>query len=186
MKDLLDKFERLQLDKNKIILILAVAAVIVVLDVAFIIGAQFKAIKNISLKVAQLNKDANTLNGDLIAMKQGQAKPKITHKVKKIISESDLPSLVQDIDTLAKNNSIKIIQIKPGWGAGDKSGPVGDFSQVSILLDLNCAYQHLGSFVNDLENAEKFMAVQEMEISPLGNDYLQQKVKLVLKTYVKK
>ncbi len=188
MTQILSKLQNFPLDKKKIIAILAFVAVLVFLDVSFIIKAQIKSIKNVSGKVANLKKKIDTLNNELALMKQVQVerKLKVPPKVKKIISGSDLPALIQDIDALAKKNNVRVTQIKPGWSMGDQKIAVGNFSPVSILLEMNCNYHQFGSFINDLENAQNFIAVEQMEIVPLGNDCFQQKIKLLLRTYVKK
>jgi Tfp pilus assembly protein PilO len=183
MIDLLDK---LQLDKKKIIIILAISLVVLFLDIAFIISLQAKSLKGASLKAAKLKKDLSALDKDLALMKQPQGKPKISKKVKKIISESDVPYLIQFIDETARKNKVSISQIKPERSAQDTKAGIGNFKPVFILLEGTCVYHNLGRFIAELENAPDFVSVCELRITPDPGNYLQQKVRLLLKTYVKK
>jgi len=178
----------IKLDKKKIIIILAAAAVIAFLDVAVLMKRQLEGIKSSSVKVAKLSKELKTLARDLDLMRQSQAKPKVSVKAKKIISQSDIPYLIQDIYDLAGKNSVKIMQAKPSQDARGQASTTqtGNFSPVYIQLELSCTYHRLGKFINDLENAGQFIAVEEIKILPDAKDPLQQRVSLSLKAYVKK
>jgi len=185
--DLLDKLDKLQLDKKKIIIILAASLVIALIDIGWLINLQIKGLKATSAKVSKLSGELKTLEKGLVLLQQNKLKPKVIRKIKKIILQGDIPVLVQDIDSIAKKYKVRIIQIKPAWNAGKGTGAaIGNFEPVFISLEISCSYHQLGSFVNELENSEKFVAVEAMNISPLANQYLQEKVSLTLKTYVKK
>jgi Tfp pilus assembly protein PilO len=181
-----DFLAKIQLDKKKIIIILVVAAAVAVFDVVVLMNSQLKGVKSVSVKVAKLNKELKDIAKDLVLMRQSQTRPKISLKTKKIISQSDIPYLIQDIYEIANKNRVKIMQLKPDPDRGAREAKTGNFSPAYIQLELTCTYHRLGQFINDLENAGQFIAVAEMRISPDQKDYLQQNTSLLLKTYVKK
>lgn len=183
-----DFLAQIQLDKKKIILILAISAIIAVVDIAFVIKLQIKGLSSVSAKAAKLDHDLKDLSKDLALMQQAQKRPVVAKKVKKIISEADIPSLLQDIDTIAKNNKVKILQITPGSAdvSKDNKSAIGNFIPVFVSLELNCGYHNLGAFINEMENHEKFIAVEALKITPITGNYQQERADLVLKTYVKK
>lgn len=181
--DLLNKFKKLELDKKKIFLFAIVFLFIVYIDFISLVKLQLRGIKTISSEIIKLKTDMNNLTKDAIIMqdfknKQIKAGPDTSLKVKKIITQDQMPLFLQDIAALANRNNVKIIKISPSKESRS--------DEEKIALDLSCDYHHLGSFLNALENAEKFIAVEEIKITSNTSNYFQQNVKLVLKTYVKK
>lgn len=89
---------------------------------------------------------------------------------------------------MANKNNVKILQLNPAREAPKtkKGAAATDLSPNLIALDLICDYHSLGVFINELENAPKFMVVEELKISPYSESIFQQSVSLVIKTYVKK
>lgn len=182
-------------EKKKIIFIVVAIFLLGYLDFRFIIKPQFRYIGGISPKIVKLRADMDKLNKDLVAMKdlqnkQAGMKPEAAQKVKKIISQEQVPLLLQFISDVANKNNITVTQIKPTkqlkTKADKKQNVSLQFMSVSIALVLSCDYHRLGKFINDLENAENFFAVEEIRIIPGSSDYINQNVNLLLKTYVKK
>ena len=182
-------------DKKTILIIVSSLIIIIYLDFTFLINKQLGSIKNLGPKIGRLKKDLDTLEKDLfkiqdIQNKQVQTKQKIIRKVKKIITDEEKAVCLQDISDLANKNDVKIIQIKfSSESESQKEAKVSsteNFTPLLITLDLSCDYHRMGAFINDLENAQIFIAVQNMKITSQPEDYLKQEVILALKTYVKK
>lgn len=197
---MLDVLKKIKLDKKKILLIIAASLVVVYLDFAFLVKSQFRSLRGIRSKITKLKKELGNLNKDLDIMrdleqKQTDIKQETISKVKQIITEEQLPLLIQDISRIANEHSVKIMQIKPvkdlkapGGKASNIIKPdIGKLTSILITLDLTCGYHNLGSFINDLDNSEQFIAmIEELKIISDPADYLQQRVNLTLKVYVKK
>ena len=155
---------------------------------------QRKGIKTIQEKATKVKQEIEALNRDLAAMydlesKQSDIKNEAALRSKKIILEGEIPLLLQDISSIANKRNVKIMQInssKESKAKEEVSFGKEKLKSVVITLDLMCDYHGFGGFINDLDNAEQFMAIQEMKIIPNAKDYFQQRVSLVLKTYVKK
>lgn len=181
---------KLTLDNKKIFIIILIFLVIIYLDFTVLLKKQFESLKAQGPKITKLKKDLDSLDKDLAKMrdlknKQQQTGQKPLSKAKKIISEQEVPDVLQDISTSANKNNVNIMQIKPAKEAKAKAKATGKFSVLLITLDLFCDYHSLGKFINDLDNAPIFMAVEDMKISAQTTNYLKQKVNLVLRTYVK-
>ena len=151
---------------------------------------QLGALKKLEPKITKLRKDLGALDKGLIIMRDFKNKHKETlTRSKKIIPEDQIDYILQELSIIAKNDDVKIIQMKPVKEPQAKpvNGAVAlRYAPLSINLDLVCDYHHLGKFINNLENAEILFAVESMRITRQENNYFQQKVSLVLKTYVKK
>ncbi len=183
----------IQLDNQKKILIVIFCVLISYVDLSFIIKAQMAGLKSLDPKITRIERDLANLNRDLESMrvfenKQGASLQKAVIKSSKILSESQISGLLDDISKAANKFDIKISQIRPSYevkitkpaGAADK------FTPYLINLDMACDYHALGRFINFLENSPVFMGVQELKISTQIPDYMKQKVNLVIKTYVNK
>jgi Tfp pilus assembly protein PilO len=183
----------IQLDKQKKILIVIFFALIVYVDMGFILKAQMAGLNSLKPKIARLKNDLTTLNRDLenmrvIKNKQNQDAQKAVIKSSKVLTESQVSELLQEISSEANKFDIKIVQIRPSREI-QTAKPVipGDkFTAFLINLDLICDYHNLGKFINELENSLVFMGMQELKITTQLPDYMKQRVKLVLKTYVTK
>jgi len=176
-------------DKQKLIALTVAFAVVAYVDISFIFKAQFKSLNSTSAKAAKLRADLLAVKRDLLVMQQNQGKEKSLGQVKKLVSEGELLSLLENVSEIAKNNGVRVTQINPVKISSQpvKSGqPKSPFLPVQIKLDLICGYHSLGTFINDLENSEYAVSTEDIKISPesTGAD-LKERVLLTLKTYVK-
>lgn len=181
--------EKFALDNKKIALILIISLAFLYLDINFLLKVQMSGVKKSTEELVRVKNDLKVLDAGLKNMQEVKSRqknlPKNPPKIKKIIFESQLASLLQDISKIGNTNNIKILQIKPSHEA-QKTPAQGKSSPVFISLDLICGYHNLGKFINDLENNQVFISVEELKIEAQPQDVLRQKASLMLKTYVKK
>jgi len=185
---------KIQLDNQKILFIGIACVVLIYFDFAFIAKLQLDSLKNTKPKITKLKKDLDVLSKDLRRMqdlknKQAEVSKVLLAKAKKIISEEQISALLRDISDIANKNSVKIEQIKPSKETqvkSDKNVPPPKFTSLSINLELSCDYHNLGKFINILENADTYIAVQKLNITPKQANYITQKATLELRVYVKK
>lgn len=185
-KNFVDNPALQQLDKKKVIGILFVALVLIYLDLAFLMSMQLKAINKTGADFKKLRTEMAQFKREFDQSRQARASSPMS---KEIISEAEIPLLLQDITDMANKNTVRILQLNPARAAArTKKGAtaVAELKPNLIALDLVCDYHSLGAFINDLENAAKFMTVEELKISPDSDSMFQQIVSLVIKTYVKK
>jgi len=187
-RNLIKTWNTLELDSKKVILIALVCAVIIYVDFAFLIKMQFRSIGNITAKIITLKKDIDTLDKNLVLMQQSQNKPAISKKIKKPISESEMPQLFQKISDIANKYNVKIQELKPAKDtkeAKTKGSTPSDFNAKLLTLDVLSGYHELGGFLNELENADEFIAVENLKIVP-QNEGFKHSANILLKTYVEK
>jgi Tfp pilus assembly protein PilO len=184
-KNFLDNAALQQLDKKKIGGILFVALVLVYLDLAFLMSLQLKAIKNTGAEFKKLTAEMARFEREYDQSQRARADA--SSMAKEIISEAEIPLLLQDISDIANKNDVRILRLNPAREIKRKRGaPVTELNPNLIVLDMICDYHSLGVFISELENAAKFMAVEELRIIPDSSSVFQQKVNLVIKTYVRK
>lgn len=183
----------LQLNKQKKIIIAVCLVLIAYVDGSYILKAQRAGINRLNSKIAKLNMDLVNLKTGLENMRLAKVNPGLSAQKKatrslRILAQSQVSELLQEISTAANKFDIKIAQLRPSRQAQkEKSAPGQDkFIPMLINLDMTCDYHSLGRFIQALENSPVFMGVQELEISTQLPDYMKQKVALVLKTYVTK
>lgn len=188
--NVLDYLDKFKLDNKKMILVGIASIFLVYLDIVFIMRPQLSAIKASFEKISKLKKDIAMVASELAKIKSQGALQVKAAKFKKIISEDQLPGLLQEIYTVARSNKINILQLKPSRESKEKkektSAQPERIIPISVKLDLEGDYHNFGSFINGIENAEQFMAVEEIKIVQSPDNYLQQKEFVTVKTYVKK
>jgi Tfp pilus assembly protein PilO len=153
-----------------------------------------RGIRKTAPQVVKLKKDLRELTNDLGNMEAlkrnaAEAQENILSKTKKIISEEQLTSLLNDLSELANKNNVQILEMRPTKESGsklEKPSQTAKFSPLLVKLELVSDYHNLGKFINTLENNPTFIAVQDMNIISRDSDFLKQKVVLILRTYVRK
>ncbi len=188
MLNLPQSLEKLELDNKKIFLIALISIFVFYLDYAYVIKSQLKGIKDTSSKVIKLEKDMGNLSKDLVNMqdlenKAGEAPQLSSAKNKIIISEDQVASLLESISAIGNKNNIKIMQIKPVKESKTKDSAA---NSVLISLDLVGGYHNIGSFISQIENARELMGVEGIKVESDSVNYLQQRINLMLRAYVKK
>ena len=190
---------KLDLDKNKkIILFGLIAVVLAYLDLAYVLRMQLGAINKVRPQIVKLKNDLKSLDRDMERMhslekQQGGTKQAMTGSAKRLVQESRLDALLEQISDTALRRSVNIISMqkkpyKEEAASLDKakSAQAPKWTPYLINLNLSCAYNDLGKFINDLENFQDFIDVANMTVTPGKKDIYVQDVNLALKTYVVK
>ncbi|MDP2906046.1 MAG: type 4a pilus biogenesis protein PilO [Candidatus Omnitrophota bacterium] len=188
---------KLDLDKNKkVILFALIAVVLAYLDLAYVLRMQLGAINRVRPQIIKLKNDLKSLDRDLERMRsqekqQGAPKQAMAGNAKKLVQESRLDALLEQISDTALRRNVNIVSMqkkpyKEEAVSSDKakSAPAAKWTPYFINLNLSCAYNDLGKFINDLENFQDFIAVANMFVTPGKKDIYVQDVNLALKTYV--
>jgi Tfp pilus assembly protein PilO len=193
MKRLLSVFNKLEMDNKTIAAVVIACALVAYVDYAFLLKMQLVALKTISPKIVKLKADLDALNNDLKSGQYAKSRQdegaKSLAKGKKVIPNEQVASLLQGISEIANKDDVDIIQMKPALelpGKQKKQDNQQRFTPLLITLDLVSDYHHLGAFISDLENAQVLIAVTDLKIMPVEDNYLKQQVRLVLRAYVSK
>ena len=185
-------FKKFEFDKKKIIAGAVILALSLYLDFNFVLIGRFKRLKVISPKIAELKRDITKLNKDmaLVEVKEraaGKAQGTAEKTMEKIISEEKITQILEYISRVANERKVKIMRIVPLRSPGKPVKGASDtkYSSLLITLEISSGYHQLGRFINDLENADVFLEVDELQIRSDAKYYPEQQVSLALKTYVK-
>jgi Tfp pilus assembly protein PilO len=181
------------LDKKKIASILVFAALIITLDFMFVIKLQLNAVKTTQTKITKLKKDLSILNKDLYRLQASKAgaaglgQKQGLPRVKKIIAEKEIASVLEEVSDLANRNDIRILDIKPAKAKDEKiSKDIPNLGSVIIAMNLFGDYHRLGRFINELENGALLLSVESLRITPNPRDNLMQDAVISVKVYVKR
>lgn len=186
IKEMIKQIQELKLDKQKIILIIAVTLVLAYLDFSFIIRMQSGSLKQLNQKISKVKNDIDKTKRELIRMQQLEGGPeKAKVFTKEFITEEGIPMLLSEISNIANKDKIKITQIEPLKNPDRITdlGVAANLLPVAIDLEITGGYHQLGAFLSDLENSAKFIAVNQISIISQGDDYNIQRISLRLITY---
>jgi len=186
IKEMIKQIQELKLDKQKIILIIAVTLVLAYLDFSFIIRMQSGSLKQLNQKISKVKSDIDKTKRELIRMQQLEGGPeKAKVFTKEFITEEGIPMLLSEISNIANKDKIKITQIEPLKNPDRITdlGVAANLLPVAIDLEITGGYHQLGAFLSDLENSAKFIAVNQISIISQGDDYNIQRISLRLITY---
>ncbi|MFA5275362.1 MAG: type 4a pilus biogenesis protein PilO [Candidatus Omnitrophota bacterium] len=190
---ILSKLNEIHLDKQKKILVVIFCVILAYVDISFVLKPQLTFLNKLSSRIGKYKADLAGFEKDNLEMRKIKSNPALMkvkpQGMKKIIADSEIGGLLQDISDSANKLDVKILQMKPlkeNAAAGDKVPGVEKFIPLTIILDTVCDYHQLGKFINTLEAGDIYIKVAEIKISAQSTDYFKQKASLIIKTYVKK
>jgi Tfp pilus assembly protein PilO len=182
-------------DKKKLLLAGVLVFILFYFDLTVILKMQIGSVRTMGSKITKLKNDLTTFENDLKRMQE--VKSKNTHssgneakKIKKVISEDQVPALLEKISNLANQNNVLVAQIKPSRDTSkvkqDKNALSEKLGAFLIDMNISASYHNLGRFVSGLENDEVLMGLQSIKINAKQQDYLRQNINLLIRAYVKK
>lgn len=106
---------------------------------------------------------------------------------KKLPAEQEIPALLENLSNMAKDSGIKIVGIIPAMSyfKDDKSVKKSQiYREIPILITAKSGYHELGHFLNNLENADRFMKVADIDIKANKTSPKKHDVELMVCTYI--
>jgi len=189
----LSKLNELRLDKQKKVLLIIWCLGLIYLDTLFIMKPQLSFSAKLSSQIIKYKSDAARFKKDILDMRKIKNNPAQmnvkANGIRKIITESEVEDLLQDISDLANKLNVKILQMRPlkdDTAQIEKVPGLERFTPLTITLDTVCDYHQLGKFINSLETGDTYIKISEIKISNQQSEYFKQKASLIIKTYVKK
>ena len=189
----LSKLSEIRLDKQAKVLLVIWCVGIVYLDVFFIMKPQLSFSAKFSSQIIKYKSDAAKFEKDILEMrkiKNNPAQMNVKAKgIRKIMTESEVGDLLQNIADLANKLDVKILQMRPlkdNTVQTEKVPALEKFTSLTIILDIVCDYHQLGKFINSLETGDIYIKISEIKVSAQQGEYFKQKASLIIKTYVKK
>ena len=91
---------------------------------------------------------------------------------------------------MAQNTDIKITKISPikdtEAAADPKAAKSGIYQEKGISINAQCWYHQLGTFISEMEGAERFMEISDITIESVKTTPKRHNVQLIVKTFVLK
>lgn len=192
----LKNMPELKLDesKKKILLIYAAALLFVILlYFFFFLKPSVARLFELIPKVAEINMDMKSVNDDLLLedrlKKKLQAlEEELGEYEKRLSREKEIPMLLENLSKIARSSRVKILSITPssktrnGRTEKEKKGE-GVYQEVPIAITAQSGYHELGTFINRLENNERYMQVSNMKIKSGKPNPKRHDVELVVYAY---
>lgn len=111
-------------------------------------------------------------------------KQKIKYYEEKLPQEKETDQLLEELARIATEAKIKYQFIKPGPMVSLRSKNIDlPYYRWPITMRLTCGYHELGHYINQLENAKRFIKIDDLSIDA-SQDVFQHQVTLNLSTYV--
>jgi len=106
---------------------------------------------------------------------------------KRLPSQDQISSLLEDFSNIAESSGVKILKIKPLETpvAVSKQKVVNNaYTEFPILIEARAGYHQLGDFVNKIETMDRFIKVTEMDVLGTDKDPRRHDIKMRIITYV--
>jgi len=176
-------------EQKKKILIIGGIGVLLVADIFFIffplIGKTFQLrseIVSIKKNIAVLNQQI-AMRGEtqkkLEALKNDQARFQ-----KLFPKEEEVPALLGELSTVAGKLGVDIISVRPAKTNPGAVPTPSFFHEVIIEMSGRGGYHQIGRFINKLEMLDKFISIQDIEITTERTTPRVHIFRILLSTYI--
>jgi len=186
--------------KNNANAVIALAAVIFILDGATILRWQFTSLGRLFSESAKLTREIKTTDVDsklspTFKIRLADLQNEIETLNKMVIKEERLPSVIESISKYANLSNVKLLTIKPLGVVASATAPVKSSVVVAggkelirerISMSGRSGFHQLGRFVAFLESAPVFLDITNLEIRTDAQDFMHQSDTIILEVAVQK
>lgn len=105
---------------------------------------------------------------------------------KRFPGQDEISVILEDLSRIAEASGVKILRIKPLEEElkGSSEQGLGFYSEFPILIEARAGYHQSGLFINQLESADRFIKITELDIKRSSEDSRRHNIKLKACTYV--
>ncbi|MDP2920795.1 MAG: type 4a pilus biogenesis protein PilO [Candidatus Omnitrophota bacterium] len=131
--------------------------------------------------------DALIANESGIKRQQENFKQQADYLKKRLPSQDQISSLLEDFSNVAEESGVKILKIKPIEEAlplSKQKVASSSYSEFPILIEARAGYHQLGIFVNKLETMDRFIRITEVDVAGSEKDPRHHDIKIRMITYV--
>jgi len=181
--------EDLTSNKKKLILLIGVIVVLVtVVYFNFILVPQVTWVIKSVMNMGKANSELSSARADITKigkLKDGMVllEEKVDKYEKMLPAEQEIPSLLENLSVMARNSGIKIVGIVPIERKDEKVDKNRIYKEIPILISAKSGYHELGRFLSNLENADRFMKVADIDIKSNAASPKKHDVELMVLTY---
>ena len=106
---------------------------------------------------------------------------------KRLPSQDQISSLLEDFSDVAESSDVNILKIKPLEESASLSKQKvvsNSYTEFPILIEARAGYHQLGAFVNKLETMDRFIKIIDMDVSGNAKNPRDHDIKIRIITYV--
>ena len=134
-----------------------------------------------------LKTNIKTVNDDLkfedkLKNKFESIQGKLKEYGNKLSRERELPKLLENLSDTAKSSRVKILSIAPQIRKDTGEGN-GICQEMPIAITGQSSYHDLGSFINKLENDERYMQISDIKIKANPSNPKRHDIEFVVSAY---
>ena len=182
-------------EKQKILILIAIVGVaFLIIYYMLFLKPQFTKFLNKNSEFSTVKKRVDSAR-KLIASKEKiynqleALKARSSAVQKKLPDQESMSSLLGAFSSIAESSGVSILKIKPV--ESETSSPAAKttkeaYDKFSILIEAKAGYFQLVRFVDKLENMDRFIEIDDIEVRNDPNDPRRHDIKMDLKTYVMK
>ena len=109
---------------------------------------------------------------------------KVDNYEKMLPAQQEIPTLLESLSAIAKDSGVKIVGIMPVVTKDGKVKKGQIYKEIPILISAKSGYHELGKFLSNMESADRFMKISDIQIrsnlaSPRKHD-----VEILVLTYI--
>ncbi len=180
-------------EKQKIYALIAIFGIAgLALYYSFLLKPQFSGFiaKNKEFRIARDRVKAEEL---MIANEAGIKKQhenfakQAEYLEKRLPSQDQISSLLEDFSNVAESSGVKILKIKPleaPVAVSKQKVANNAYTEFPILIEARAGYHQLGDFVNRVENMDRFIKIMDMDVAGIDKDPRHHDIKMRIITYV--
>jgi type IV pilus assembly protein PilO len=171
--------------------IIAGYIVMVILFYFILIAPKVKASKDFQAKIAEKQtfiSKAGSMDKQREKIENakdeiGKLKENINYYEKKLPTEKDIPDLLQYLSNIGTETNVKLLEIEKKQEIRQEQGQTL-YVTVPFKLILKGGYHNIGSFIGKLENADRFMKIEKLEIKEDKNNPYEHRGEMTVFTYI--
>ena len=178
----------LDAEKKKILALYALGFLVVfALYFMLLLKPTLGALATLIPEVRTLKTDIKAVNDDLnfedkLKNKFESVQSKLKEYGNKLSRERELPKLLENLSDTAKSSRVKILSISP-QNKKDTGEEDGICQEMPIAITGQSSYHDLGSFINKLENDERYMQVSDIKIKTNPSNPKKHNIEFVVSAY---
>ena len=189
---LLHKIPEIKMDESKKKALLIYAAALLIIIIAYfylLLRPSVARLTDLIPKLRSRMAEIQAVRADLPLENKLKEKNRLSaEKLKahgnRLSLEKEIPALLESLSKLAKDSRVKILGITPLQKVRASTGAI--YQEVPISINAQSGYHELGSFINKLENNERFMQISNLNVRTNRNNAKWHDVRFVVYAYMLK
>lgn len=171
---------------RKEIMVMAIIFLLVVILLSYLMASQISSLRQTAKELA---KEKATLgdvrrliaNRDKYGEEINRLEGRIQSYEAKLPERKEVPQLFRELDKIAAESQIKFVRVEEALSEEGKH-----YRRFYWKLQLEGGYHELGRFINKLENLDRFVRVDNIQINANPKNFLKHNIRLEVSTFVSK